>query len=199
MIKVEIDKCPLNSIPVLTGAAAEASITANVVGPSTGGWFKFTLTNVSDEPGYCMNSHVSVPSTGSLDATDWKDLQFKAGQTGYVITNSNSVAQTLAINLTGTTVVVKSNDYGAYGRIKVEFVTTMVRGASPIITGVETGGTKLYTNIPLDDNENHIADSAAQDSGPGTGSGAEDDTDNTLQATARLETDSHDIRSIAVS
>lgn len=190
VVRINLDKCPDTFIPAGGSSDNSVNITATVDGEGVTGSFKFTLYDTSDERGFCMNSYTSVPSSGNPDAEDWEDLQFEA-QTGFTISGtSNSVAQTTATNLTSKTVTVSCYDYGAYGKIKVEFYPTMTAGSGPTLTGVETGGTRQFTNVPLDDNDNHIADEAVAwdysslDVGPGTTHAVNDDNDDTPTGSA---------------
>lgn len=128
---------------------------------------RFILENVSDEPGVCMNY-------GTESDTD-KDLKFIQSATvnpaatfdapaanGQTIQTKNAVMT--------ATVTVTCYDWGAFGRINaccLNFVGT----------ACETNST--VRRIPLDANTNSIADGAAQNTGPGAGAGAADDTDNT--------------------
>jgi Bacterial Ig domain len=172
-VKVEIDKTPSAFIPQGGSADNNVQITARVTPSALKGKFKFRLYETSDEKGYCINAPKTVPASGE-DSDTWKDLQFPT-QTGFTISGtSSSVADTTSTNLDTATVTVKSFDYGSFGKIKVEFIKGLVT-----YLATETGGTKTYTNIPRDDDENHVADSASQNSGSGASGAATEDADST--------------------
>lgn len=155
VIKVEIEKCPAIFEPKGGDEDNTVQIKAKVTPNSVAGRFKFTLYDISDEPGYCVNAPKTVPGSGE-DSSSWKDFQFLAGQSGFTISGSNSeVAETTANNLSDATVTVKAFDYGAFGKIKVEFTT---QDGTLTCSGVEEGGSKAYTMLPRDDDENHIWD-----------------------------------------
>ncbi len=189
VVKVEIDPCDKDWDPVAKGVmnaagalVDETKITARAIPKNVKGKFTFTLAEVSDERGYCLNAPITVPSSG-LDSDGWKDLQFKNPQpdTDFTVTGTDKeTASTKAATFSEKTVTVNSFDYGAYGNIKVQFVVTSAAGEKTTIIGKVTGGTAEYATIPQDEkNGNHIRDGAAQDSGPGTDHLAIDDTDNT--------------------
>jgi len=170
-VKVEIDKTSSSFIPQGGSADNTVQITAHVTPSSLKGKFKFTLYETSDERGYCINAPKTVPASGE-DSDTWKDLQFPT-QTGFTISGTNSsVAETTATNLDTATVTVKSFDYGSFSKVKAEFTRGFVT-----YLATEAGGTKNYTNIPRDDDDNHIADSASQNSGSGASGAATEDAD----------------------
>ena len=111
---------------------------------SAKGKFKFTLFDVSDEKGYCLNAPAIIPNSGE-DSDAWKDLQF-ATQTGFTVSRSdNDVAETNANTLSDATVRITSYDYGSYGKIKVEF--TPENGTDGCV-GKEVGGTTQFDSYP---------------------------------------------------
>jgi len=172
IVVVEIDKCPASFEPKGGSQDNLVVITARVLPNTVTGQFRFTLYDTSDEPGYCLNAPIPAPASGE-DSTSWEDLQFPS-QTGYSISGTNDeVATTTATSLNQATVTVKSYDYGAYGKIKAEFTA-----GGTMCLATETGGTRQYTNIPLDDDDNHVLDGATQNSGPGSTKAAGDDGDN---------------------
>ncbi len=119
-----------------------------------------------------MNAPLPPPGTGE-DSDSWEDLRFR-DQGGYQISGNGSLATTTANNLTEATVTVSCSDYGAYGQIVATF--TRNGGTGPV-TAKEEGSDQKFTRIPLDDDKNHIADSAEQNSGPNNKTGATDDDD----------------------
>lgn len=171
-LSIVIEKCPGTFIPKGGSEDNEVIIKAKVLTAGVTGSFRFDLNNVSTEPGYCLNAPVPPPGTGE-DSDSWEDLRFR-DQGGYQINSNGSTATTTANNLTEATVTVSCSDYGAYGQIVATF--TRNGGTGPV-TAKEEGSDQKFTRIPLDDDKNHIADSAEQNSGPNNKTGATDDDD----------------------
>jgi hypothetical protein len=176
-VKIEMEKCQAAFEPKGGAEDNTTTIKVTVTPDAIKGDFKFTLYEVSNEPGYCMNAPQTVPSSGE-DSASWKDLQFTdEGQINkdFRISGTNKdIAETKAPD-SKATVTVKCYDYGAYGKIKAQFIK-----GSLTLCAKEQGGTKYHTNIPLDDNNNYIWDnSPLQNTGPGTNKKPEDDNDNT--------------------
>jgi len=165
-VKVNLEKCVEGWDP--RGGNEDNTTTIRVyVTPNTvKGTFKFTLFDVSDEKGFCLNDPILLPLTGE-DSDSWKDLQFVAPQSGFVVSGvNNDIAQTAANTINESTVTIKSYDYGAYGKIKVEFWASL--DSSNVIVGEEEGGSTFeFTRLPYDRDENHIRDGALQN--PETG------------------------------
>jgi len=181
--KVEIDPCDEKWDPVKKGAKDDTTdITARVKDNDVIGKFKFTLPKeeVSDEPGYCMNAPIADSQEGE-NADDWEDLQFKAGQTDFTISSSagataQDTAETTADTWNEKSVTVQSFDYGAYGKIHVEFTVTSEAGETTTIKGKLKDGTAEFATIPRDElNGNHIRDNSEWDVGPGATYEASDD------------------------
>lgn len=167
-ITVEIEKCPLNFIP--TGGpnindGNTVQIKARVQGFGHSGKFRFSLVDVSDIPGYCINAPKFPPLIG-LHSEGWKDLQFPQ-QTGFVISGEkNNIAESINDDLMEVTITVQSYDYGAYGNILVELITD----DDEIILG-------NIESIPQDLDGNYIADIANQNSDVNGSNGIGDDLD----------------------
>lgn len=169
---VDLVKCSPSFEPTGGDADNTTTIHAFVTPTNLQGEFRFTLTGVSSEPGYCINKPSPAPGCGE-DSDAWKDLQFPY-QNGFAISGvDRNIAETTADDLNNATVTVNCYDYGAYGQLRAEFFRN---GAAPSCAAREEGGSKEYTNIPRDDDENHICDgwahsvgSAAQDADVNTG------------------------------
>ena len=174
VVKVEIEKCDSAFLPK-GGAEDNTTIIRAFVTPDTvGGGFKFSLYEISDEPGFCMNAPTNSPVTGE-DSDSWKDFQFRP-QTGFTISGSDSnIAETIYNDLHEAPVTIKSFDYGAFGKIKAEF-TTQYGGLTCIARVV--GSTNEFTRLPADTNSNSIADAWFGDVGPGNSNSPTDDNDN---------------------
>lgn len=125
---------------------SETSFTASV-DPSLGikGRFRFTLYEVSTEPGTCMNS-------GSGEKLD---LAFSPTQPA-AMTKPDETTDGWTIETTtertSATVNVRALDYGAWGKLKAEI---FVGGQWQLAT---TARGSTFAAIPLDDDGDHIAD-----------------------------------------
>ena len=173
-IKVEVENCDSAFLP--QGGSEDNTTTIRAcASPSTvKGKLKFTLFDVSDEPGYCMNAPTNIPATGE-DSDAGKDFQFPT-QTGFAISGSDSnIAETVTNDLHEATVTIKSFDYGSFGKIKAEFTT---QDGRLTCVAKEVGGTNEYTRLPADTNDNDIADSWSGDTGPSGTCDATYDDDN---------------------
>ena len=136
--------------------------------------FQFTLFDVSHEKGYCINSPVTIPESGE-DWDTWKDLQFKDNQTNYTISGTdNDVAESTFDDRNTATVRVSSYDYGAYGKIKVEFTK---QDSDFSCVEIEVDGSNEFTTIPLDTDGNFVRDGSVQNEGPNGKIAAADDLD----------------------
>jgi hypothetical protein len=152
-IRVDLEKCPSYFVPKGGIEDNTVQITAKVTHASIKGRFKFTLES-SNEPGYCLNGPLPLPPDGE-DSVSWKDLQFPA-QAGFAVSGIyNDVAETQSAGLSEAVVTVKAYDYGAFGKIRVEFLPA---DSATAVIGVEENGNKQYTTIPWDDEENTIWD-----------------------------------------
>jgi hypothetical protein len=174
VLKVEIEKCASGFWP--EGGTNDNTTTIRAfVTPSTAkGKFKFTLFEVSDEPGYCMNAPPNVPAAGE-DSDAWKDFQFPT-QSFFTVSGPNSnIAETVSNDIHEATVTIKSFDYGSFGKVKAEFTT---QDGSLTCVGKEVGGTNEYTRLPADTNLNDISDSWSGDIGPSGNWDATYDDDN---------------------
>jgi hypothetical protein len=115
--------------------------------------FTFELVDVSKEPGVCMN----WPRNG----TDDFDLRIDDSDTELDVPKEKGGqwAQTKEHHKEFR-IFVKSYDYGAYGKLKVKAETEDKR---PISVRVEGQSSQDELIIPLDNNNNHIADKYERD------------------------------------
>ena len=181
---VVIEKCPNNFIP--RGGTEDNTVTikAKVLTEGVSGRFEFTLDlthDVSDEKGFCLNAPLVLPVGKENEDSDlWNDLRLR-DQAGFTVETktvgvvTTMFAKTTATNLTEATVTVSCTDYGAFGKIKAKFYKD--GSGTGGVAAKEEGGTATFTRIPLDDNDNHIADSAEQDHSPDGKKAATDDDD----------------------
>jgi len=111
----------------------------------------FELVDVSKEPGVCMNWPRNVK--GDFD------LRIDDSDTELEVKNKGQWAQTKEHHKEFR-IFVKSYDYGAYGKLKVKAET---KDGRPISVRVEGQSSQDELMIPLDNNNNHIADKYERD------------------------------------
>ena len=164
---IEVDKCDRSWRPKKDGETA--AVSARITGSEgVTGIFRFTLYDVSAEPGFCMND-------GKQDDDDLEFLYSDAifHTPTREVNNDGQEVQIMDTKepMRGCTALVKPHDYGAYGKVKVE-----VNICGMWYVAHVRGGEKDHIDIPLDDDGNHIADGCKQNSGR-----AEDDLDSQPQ------------------
>ena len=126
--------------------------TIDHTGQSMASIIKFFLTS-SLEPGYCLNA---TRETGEWNDTIGADLKFP-DQPGFEITGLDRNIATTTYLTTEATVHVVCLDYGAYGGIEA-----MAYIAGKNETARLEGTLDVYmAKIPVDNDNNHIADSWA--------------------------------------
>lgn len=119
---------------------------------------RFTLYDISSEPGTCLND---------INGEKTLDLSFDSNwvtENHYEITSQTEdeiIVQRASLELNNElTIAIKSLDYGAYGKLKAE---VMIDGEWR--TAVVAGGSENFVSIPVDKNANHIADKWEKDVG----------------------------------
>ena len=112
--------------------------------PELEGKWRFTLFETSKETGYCMNA-------GDQEGFDF---EFKKGQSGFSSPEETADGWKIETDHTANevTVAVQALDYGAWSKIKVE-----VNVDGHWYTAKAYNG-KDFVTVPLDEDENHIAD-----------------------------------------
>lgn len=112
--------------------------------PDLEGKWRFTLYDVSKEKGYCMNDGEG----------DEYDLLFQEGQAGFTAPRRTDDGWVIEGNqsVNNTRIIVQSLDYGAWGHLKAEVNVDGRWYAATVENGVEE------LSIPIDANDNHIAD-----------------------------------------
>lgn len=144
-IEAELKGLEKDWLPLGGDEENEITISAEITNPSNyEGKFKFTLYEVTKEPGYAIN----------MGDSKELDLEFATGQNSFLepvqTTDGWTIESTESLNKID--IIVKANDYGAWGKLKCEV----------IVDGEEydckTSNEKDFT-IPLDEDENKIADS----------------------------------------
>ncbi|MEW6621044.1 MAG: hypothetical protein AB1422_17220, partial [bacterium] len=150
VFKVKITDCNLAWLPEKDNTT---NFTANIIPDDVKGIITFTLSGVSDEPGYCLNA-------GKQSTAD-KDLKFEANKNPLFNIRGNGAIAESKQEVNTIDVIVSSFDYGSYGEIKAEATVQNKTAESEI------------KNIPRDDDNNYIADVWSYNAGNAT-----DDDDN---------------------
>ena len=150
-----ITPCPSGWRPRLDDTlsfSAHIRPTTDHKGESMASIIKFFLTS-SFEPGYCLNAS---RETGAWNDTIGYDLKFP-DQAGFTIDGLDRNIATTASPTTDATVQVVCLDYGAYGGIEAKAYI-----AGNIETARLEGTLDVWmAKIPVDNDNNHIADSWA--------------------------------------
>ena len=166
--KVELTKTPASWMPKGGSEENTVTFTATISPPGVQGKIRFSLADVSNAQGYCVNKGTST----------LPDLKFPTGQAGFGPITPSGQEATTATEVNSATITVLSLDYGAYGNIRAETVTI---GGHPFscVARVEEGGQiQEYATIPRDEDDNFIADCWTHNSG-----NWEDDDDTSLNNT----------------
>jgi hypothetical protein len=169
-VVVEIESCARNWRPdPREEEGVPASIRARIVKPrGAKGFMRFTLFDVSREPGYCMNA-----GTGNhpdlefvYDGTRFTNARWERDASGKWI----EVMETKE-PVNEVTVQVKPLDFGAYGCLKAE------AGLSAMWHPARAShGSQYYVTIPLDEDGNRIADGLAIANQDGEAADADNDS-----------------------
>jgi len=162
-IKPSLEEVQRNWRPEYDNPANTLSMTASIEQPAVPGKFRFTLFDVTREKGWAMNA-------GDRD-DDSLDLEFVDGLDGFLAPEETPDGWTIETNrtMTAATVVVKANDYGAWGKLKCE----VNPGGHWFPCSSENG--EGYVTIPRDHDENKIADFWEEDKGVSGDAAADDD------------------------
>ena len=162
-IKPSLKEVQKNWRPEYDNEANNLSITANVEQPRIPGKFHFTLFEVTREKGWAMNA--------GKKNDDSLDLEFVEGLAGFQSPKETSDGWTIETNRTMTvaTVKIKANDYGAWGKLKCKVNVDGEWWPCKSEDGKE------YVTIPLDQDENKIADFWEEQKGIAGDAAADDD------------------------
>ncbi|MCC7374424.1 MAG: hypothetical protein IT581_07195 [Verrucomicrobiales bacterium] len=117
------------------------------------GTFYVTLEDVSKQPGYCVNAPAKDEASKDPDLKlrEGDNLWLSDDQTGQSEEDTNELS-----------VTINSHDFGAYGRLRVKVV---VNDGSVVKAHLDGDPGRDYLDLPLDDNQNHIADSWEREKG----------------------------------
>ncbi len=130
--------------------ASSLEITARIEGgpQATEGKFRFTLYEVTREPGYALNA-------GEKDDTS-PDLEFEASQPGFTEPVPTGTSEAWKIETTElvseSTVMIRASDYGAWAKLRCEV------NIDGTVHDCQTERGEDYITIPHDTDEDHIAD-----------------------------------------
>lgn len=111
--------------------------------------FKFELLDVSKEKGIAMN----WPAKDQ--AKDTFDLKIDPKENPDLKIASDRQSAESKAGLRSAKVTITSYDYGAYGKLKV---TAFLDDGGTVVAHLEKKPEKTELTIPLDENDNHIAD-----------------------------------------
>ncbi|MCX6575272.1 MAG: hypothetical protein NTV82_02635, partial [Candidatus Aminicenantes bacterium] len=118
--------------------------------------FKFELIDTSKEPGLCLNAPKKDEAKRSYD------LKFRKDENRDLIVSDDGQTARSKEYLDYETVVVRSYDWGAYGKLKV---TAILRRGKQVVAHLEGKPAKKEMVIPADENNNRIADQWEKDQG----------------------------------
>lgn len=114
--------------------------------------FTFELSDVSTEPGLCMN----YPSKDKLNPDAGPDLRIDAkGNSLLKILNNGASAETLTGDLSESSVAISAYDYGAFGKLSVY---ADIPGQGRVKAFVIDHPDQDFLTLPKDENMNRIAD-----------------------------------------
>jgi hypothetical protein len=156
-VVVEVTPVSKNWRPKWTPASKgnDVGVGAAIVKPEGAeGIFRFTLYDISSEPGWCMNGRGSTEPDLDLDPIDEGEFQPKrtegAGKDTRIILETRGPARSAEVKVTAL-------DNGAYGRVMVE------AKVGEIWYRARVQDTYMdHITIPRDDNLNHIADGSTK-------------------------------------
>ena len=144
-IKPSLKEVQKNWRPKYDNEANNLSVTANVEQPAIPGKFRFTLFEVTREKGWAMNAGDKEDDSLDLEFVDGPAWRRVPGPVdGWTIETNRT--------MTTATVMIKANDYGAWGKLK----------CAANVDGewwpCKSEDGKEYVTIPRDEDENKIAD-----------------------------------------
>jgi hypothetical protein len=174
-LEIEPDKAAFASWLPDPDSGAPLKITVRVTEPrGAKGVIRLRLVDVTAEPGECMNTPAKP------DDTDKPDLVLEAdpaGQAPVKVQDGGQAAETKE-PVESVTILVKARDFGAWGRLEAEADVVTASGpetAQGRYTG--KGGDLPYLTMPLDENDNRIADRWEQEKESGTDPSADLDVE----------------------
>lgn len=117
--------------------------------------FRFELVGTSREPGFCLNAWNGPDPDFSPPPDESFDLMIgEKDNPTLKISNWRQRAETKD-GLTDATVLINPDDWGGYTRLKV---TAILKDGTEIVAHLAGGPERHELRVPIDDNNNHIAD-----------------------------------------
>lgn len=116
--------------------------------------FIFELVDTSKEPGLCLNAPKKDEAKRSYD------LKFRQEENSDLKVEEDGQTAKSKEYLNSETVVVRSYDWGAYGKLKV---TAILRNGKQVVAHLEGKPAKKEMVIPADENDNRVADQWEKD------------------------------------
>ena len=141
-VQVELEKVDREWWPKGGKDANQVVVRAKIKTEGITGKFVFTLDEVSQEDGYCLNAG---------DDSGY-DLEFMA-QSGFEAPEDEGMSIKTLDALSEASATIQSNDYGAWGKLRVKVISDDKEYQAT------TEDSYDYICIPLDDDEDRVADS----------------------------------------
>lgn len=138
------EKTPGNGIPVSVRIEAKDKPNDKAAYTAT---FKFELVDVSKEKGICTNY--------PLNGTDDFDLKINPELNADLTVSADGQSAESKSGLQQTVVFISAHDWGAYGKLKV---TAKLSNGQEVVAYIEGDKDKKSLRIPMDENENRVAD-----------------------------------------
>ncbi len=139
----------------------EITIKAKIYPDALTGYFTFNIEDSTEYPGYCMNAPWPVPTSGEHSST-WNDLRFRSPQSGFLIGGAEEgQADSTVGHRNESDVIVKANDYAAWGRLRCRAEIT--RETETVFCDATVQDSEAsHLIIPKDDNGNLVADAETE-------------------------------------
>lgn len=118
--------------------------------------FRFELVKTSQEPGYCLNAPKRPdPDFTPTPADEPFDLEIGAKDNPALKTSHKGQRAETKDGLADATVLINPADWGGYTKLKV---TAILKDGTEIVAHLAKDAAKRELRVPIDDNDNHIAD-----------------------------------------
>jgi hypothetical protein len=118
--------------------------------------FRFELVATSQEPGECLNfPEQPDPDFTPTPADEPFDLEIGAKDNPALKISDKGQRAETKDGLTEATVLINPADWGGYTRLKV---TAILKDGTEVVAHLASDHAKRELRVPIDDNDNHIAD-----------------------------------------